>query len=215
MPFCRWGRGGPMPIFYAEDRSSTRVEWNRMRRVFLVISAVCLAASIMLAVMWVESYRFEDDWGIRYAGGDGAAKVERSVLVTSGDGELGIVLRRSVLINGDPAGWQVRHVRFGLPIHWILDSIGPSSVGIGAQSSNTNAQLSQMNEVDIPYWLAVLVLALPAPVYLAIWMRRKKPGHCAKCGYDLRASPERCPECGTATPGRLSSGSGNPGSREL
>ena len=40
-----------------------------------------------------------------------------------------------------------------------------------------------------------------------VWViaRRKghDPSHCPTCGYDLRATPQRCPECGTVPPAAI------------
>jgi hypothetical protein len=51
-----------------------------------------------------------------------------------------------------------------------------------------------------PHWsVALLTAALPAlRLYLALHRRRQQNrlGLCPSCGYDLRATPDRCPECG-------------------
>jgi hypothetical protein len=61
----------------------------------------------------------------------------------------------------------------------------------------------------VPYWALVVVSSiLPAwrwlPTAVRWWKARRLgvPGHCRKCGYDLRATPQRCPECGTPAEGR-------------
>lgn len=55
--------------------------------------------------------------------------------------------------------------------------------------------------VIAPLWSVTLLCAiLPAVVFARAlrrwWNRRKAPGLCTGCGYDIRATPARCPECG-------------------
>lgn len=60
--------------------------------------------------------------------------------------------------------------------------------------------------VTVPHW-AILTLAGVLPVHwlirrhrLRIRRQRMAAGLCAACGYDLRATHDRCPECGAMVP---------------
>jgi hypothetical protein len=54
--------------------------------------------------------------------------------------------------------------------------------------------------VIMPLWaVTVGSLLLPAQRVLERWRtnRQVRIGRCSNCGYDHRATPDRCPECGT------------------
>ena len=65
----------------------------------------------------------------------------------------------------------------------------------GTQGGNVVRQLAA------PFWAVSLGFALPLAIAAVVTRRERRraaAGGCAVCGYDLRATPERCPECGTA-----------------
>jgi hypothetical protein len=75
-----------------------------------------------------------------------------------------------------------------------------TALGFGLGSWDDHGYGGNTRYVRIPHYalLAMLVAAL-------LWIvkpfgKRHREGCCRHCGYDLRATPDRCPECGTPAP---------------
>ena len=100
---------------------------------------------------------------------------------------------------GDPDGfWYLRQppesqwdkTRFGFK--FVLSNVRRDSQGT-----------SNFPRAFIPYWFIALLTAVLPCVW---WSRRRRhrtrlrEHRCLVCGYDTRATPGRCPECGTIAP---------------
>jgi hypothetical protein len=69
------------------------------------------------------------------------------------------------------------------------------------------------DEGGLFFWslfIVAIAFVLTRTIRTARRWRGKRAGLCPTCGYDLRATPDRCLECGTPTPSPLHTGPANP-----
>lgn len=89
----------------------------------------------------------------------------------------------------------------------VPEELRQTRFGFGTLALTVVTQKGVLRMVDsirswtAPYWsVAAVTFLAPANrmLYLFRSRRRLKNGLCRQCGYDLRATSDRCPECGAA-----------------
>ena len=79
-----------------------------------------------------------------------------------------------------------------------LDGAAPGWQTWWPSLGQTHGQATKIINAHLPMWLVLLTVASPT-AYLFRRDRRPPPGHCQKCGYDLKGNVSGvCPECGKA-----------------
>ena len=99
-------------------------------------------------------------------------------------------LRSEPLADDGVLGWNHYAGCAGFHVLWYTDSVpGPAT--------------SQWGMLEISFWwIMIATFFLPFAMFVRMFpIKRKLPqNYCDSCGYDLRATPDRCPECGRIRP---------------
>lgn len=100
-----------------------------------------------------------------------------------------------------PSSWRFSHsggwVRCSTVMAFHFDVAVLDDIDGGGCMGST--QWDKGFQVAFPHWVPAVLLAAPVTFGAMRWRaghQRLRAGCCRNCGYDLRATPDRCPECG-------------------
>ena len=163
-----------------------------LRRIRTLASILSLLLMLAAAALWVRSYRTEDLVGYNRKGVGSLSAWSRDgrlALWHDRYEQLGILQRRRV-------GWEYEANPMRKPGRWPDGT--PGFWGFVAERDQRGQDAYRA--VAIPLWALAALFAIPPA--MGIWARARRRaaqrlGLCPVCNYDLRATPDRCPECGT------------------
>ena len=193
------------------------------RRLVALCSAVSLLLCVAVGVLWVWSYWRFVDFGRYDHRRDAAAYTQSLIRLGSTDGTLLFTWRDvvwpwsltdaatvSVIWPRQQRGWfwtlqaDQPDLTKGAAKRpgdggWEISILGSRARSIGRQPGREPGVHGYV--VMVPHAIVCAALAVLPAVSVLRWRRRRRrllSGLCPSCGYDLRASPGRCPECGAA-----------------
>jgi len=172
------------------------------RRLFNLLAGVSLLLCLATAALFARSCFVGDilHWGTLSPSGDGPCdefiSVDGLLIFTHLD--LSINSRRRI-----SADWSFCHGDAGSLFSFLAcqyDDLKPFGFGSLADWHNGGY-------VAFPQLLILMAFGILPFLRLISLLRQKRNrmhGRCLACGYDLRATPDRCPECGTLATIQLS-----------
>ena len=94
-----------------------------------------------------------------------------------------------------PDGWRYKRSRWD-SLHTLVEAVTSSDNGITLDPVFQKPLINHATSVSVPHWLQLIPLLLLPGRWAVTRCQRPRGALCPACGYDLRATPERCPECG-------------------
>ena len=165
------------------------------RRLVTPVSALPVLLCVSTLLLWVRSYARFDSVFLFHGG--------RAWSVDSHNGTLAFVTLWT-RYGSVASRWEIGHAATpgisyeDVSPRWKVFGFKRVRMVFVMERGDTRPDMV-LNAYCAPVWL--LCGAGMAPVLAALLRRRiaaRHDGLCPRCGYDLRATPERCPECGAA-----------------
>lgn len=194
--------GGSRPSWAAFLRAGS-YDAGMIRRIFTIISALSLLLSIAAGSIWIRCHFYWDEVEFGIPEKDRVAyalqSIYREIRITRIDDHRGLSAARHWHWHAlkAPADWRPKGTiapvdwgwtHLGISVRYRRFTGGPGGGGLRG---------SMWSVIVPPPVACVLFLIAPFLWLASRYLRRRPQGICRQCGYDLRASKDRCPECGT------------------